>query len=594
MKTFHNFFQLLPNRIGARASARFTACQSVTLEMFQPILFCALQRRERCAPLWLCASRGSLAAFVFSLLFIAAALSVHAGVPTATPLGALSQQLRAPARVAADAAGNLYVTESAAGRVAVFDAFGQLREMHDGFAGPLAIAIASDGRIYLSEEASGSVSVFDAQWQRLYQLGIGTNEFQLPGHLAVDPLAPGTVCVSDGAANVVRVYRGATQVGQFGGVGTGEGQFVFPAGVAVGANGEVFVVDQNNDRMEVFTNGVFERQFALGSGGMFGGPSGRSQALFLDNSGRAFVADTMQGCVKVFDAGTGLSLGTVGDFGVAPGQLAMPLGIVMDRYNRLCVASANNSRVEMFGVDAFLHLSVKAPNGIIAAGNDLVFNVTSGGAGQTFQWWKNGAPLDGATNAALTISRANIGDSGNYSVVITGASGAVTSSVTPISVLVSPNILSGPLAQKVIRGATASLGVVATGSALNFQWQCNGMNLPGATNAGLFLTDAQSAQSGQYAVRVSNAVGTAVSLPASVTVVDPPLAMDLVSSAAQPDRTFQLTLNVDPNFNYDLQATTDFVRWETVTNFTADGLYDYTDADATNCETRFYRLRWMQ
>ena len=106
-------------------------------------------------------------------------LAAQAAAPNATPLGAIAQQLHGPARVAADAAGNIYVTDPAAGRVVVYDAFGQQRAVHDGFAGPLAIAIASDGRIYLSEEKSGSVSVFDSQWNLLYQLGAGANEFQL-------------------------------------------------------------------------------------------------------------------------------------------------------------------------------------------------------------------------------------------------------------------------------------------------------------------------------------------------------------------------------------------------------------------------------
>ncbi|MEI6197969.1 MAG: hypothetical protein WCS42_26950, partial [Verrucomicrobiota bacterium] len=449
------------------------------------------------------------------------------------------------------------------------------------------------GRIYLSEEKIGRVSVFDPQWNFLYQLGVGTNEFQLPGHLAADPRFPGRVYVSDSRANVVCIYQGAALVGQFGTNGTGNGMFDFPAGLAVRANGEVLVVDQNNDRIQVFTNGIYSRQFKLGSGGMFGGPSGRSQALFVDESGRAFVADSMQGLVKVFDADTGLSLGTIGDFGGAPGQLNLPLGIVMDSLNRLCVASANNARVELFGVDDFLHLSVQSGSGSLAVGNNLVISALVGGAGSAgFQWRKNGVNVDGATNATLTVTGAGIGDSGNYSVVIATSSGTVTSSVTPVSVLAAPKILAGPVNQKILAGATAGFGVIATGSALNFQWQFNGQNLPGATNASLTLVDAQAAQSGQYVVRVGNAVGSQTTAPAVLSVITPPLVMDMISSASQADQSLQLTLNVDPGFVYELQATADFVEWYSVTNLTADGLLNYIDTDATNHLSRFYRLSW--
>ena len=177
------------------------------------------------------------------ILLVTLNFGVRAAAPNVTPLGALSAQLRGPARVAADADGNLYVTDPSAGRVVMFDAFGQQVAVHDGFAGPLAIAVAGDGRIYLSEEKNGGVSVFDARWNLLYQLGAGANEFQLPCHLAVDAQAPDTVYVSDSKANLVRVFTGTNQVAKFGSAGIGNGQFDFPAGLAVRANGEVFVVD---------------------------------------------------------------------------------------------------------------------------------------------------------------------------------------------------------------------------------------------------------------------------------------------------------------------------------------------------------------
>lgn len=532
-------------------------------------------------------------AVYIGIICLAASLAVQAAAPIVAPLGSLSQSLRGPARVAADAAGNLYVTDPAAGRVVVFNAFGQQVAAHDGLAGPLAIAVAGDGRIYLSEEKSGSVSVFDAQWNLLYQLGAGAGEFRLPSHLAVDPSSPQLVYVSDSPANLVRVYDGATQVGQFGSAGTGSGQFDFPAGLAVRSNGEVLVVDQNNDRIQVFTNGIYSRQFKLGSGGMFGGPSGRSQALVVDNAGRVFVADSFQGQVKVFDAVSGSSLGTLGDSGSAAGQLNVPLGMVLDAFNRLCIASANNSRIELFGVDNFLHFSVHAVNGNVTAGSDLVISVTAGGTNNAgFQWQKDGANLDGATNAALLVSNAAVGDSGNYSVVINGSSGAVTSSVAQVAVLASPKILSDPVSQKLLRGGTANLAVIATGSELKFQWLFNGLDVAGATNANLVLADAQAAQSGQYAVRVSNTIGSVLTPAATLAVVAPPLVMDMISSAAQPDQTFNLTMNVDPGFNYELQATTDFIQWQTVTKFAAAGMVDLTDTDSTNFPTRFYRLSW--
>jgi len=522
-------------------------------------------------------------------------LTARAAAPNVTPLGSLAASLHGPARLAADAAGNLYVTDPSLGVVLVFNAFGQPVASVGGFAGPLGIAVAGDGRIYLGEAQAGSVTVFDSQWNRLYQLGEGANEFQLPGHLAVDPHSPSTVYISDGVANHVRVFTGATRTGQFGGAGNGSGQFDFPAGIGVTASGEVFVVDQNNDRVEVFTNNVFERQFPLGSSGMFEGPSGRSQALLADNAGRLFVTETMQGAVNVYDAATGNVLGSLGGFGAATGQLNLPLGVTLDKFNRLCVASANNARVELFGVDTFLHLSAQPTSGFATAGGNLVFSVTAGGTNALrFQWQKNGAILAGATNSTLVISNAGAADSGSYAVVVSSASGITTNSAAPVAVLSPPVIWSNPHSLAVRRGADATLAVLASGTALLYQWQFNGVNLAGATNAALLLSDVQAGEAGQYAVEVSNSLGNVISTAASLTVISSPTVMDMVALTPT-NQWFQLTMNVDPEFFYALDATTNLIDWQTIANFSGmAGLFEYVDLDSTNYANRFYRLRWAQ
>ncbi|MCX6903991.1 MAG: NHL repeat-containing protein, partial [Verrucomicrobia bacterium] len=193
--------------------------------------------------------------------------------PVATPLGAYAQSLQAPARVAADPAGNVYVTDPPAGRVVLFDAFGRQAACQTGFAGPLGIAVDARGVIYLAEEKTGSVSVFDARWNLLYQLGAGGGEFQLPNHLAVlSSPSNSTIYVADSKANAIKVYAGPALITQFGSAGTGAGQFDFPAGLCLSPSGELFVVDQNNDRVQVFDlAGRFLRAFALGTGN----PSGR-------------------------------------------------------------------------------------------------------------------------------------------------------------------------------------------------------------------------------------------------------------------------------------------------------------------------------
>ena len=77
---------------------------------------------------------------------------------------------------------------------------------------------------------------------------------------------------------------------RWGDFGTGPGQFNMPWGLAVDAQGDVFVADWRNDRIQKLTsNGQFIMKFGTsGSGkGEFNRPSG----IAVDSDGDIYVAD---------------------------------------------------------------------------------------------------------------------------------------------------------------------------------------------------------------------------------------------------------------------------------------------------------------
>ena len=57
---------------------------------------------------------------------------------------------------------------------------------------------------------------------------------------------------------------------------------------------------------------------------------------------------------------------------------------------------------------------------------------------------------------------------------------------------------------------------------LRFQWLFGGLPVPGATNTSLSIQNVQLSDSGNYAVRVENEVGTNQSSIATLAVVFPP------------------------------------------------------------------------
>lgn len=86
----------------------------------------------------------------------------------------------------------------------------------------------------------------------------------------------------------------------------------------------------------------------------------------------------------------------------------------------------------------------------------------------------------------------------------------------------TPNIIVQPQAQIVTAGSNVTLNVSASGTAPNYQWRLNGVNIAGATNPTLTISNAQLANAGHYSVVVTNSLGQATSAAAKLTVIANP------------------------------------------------------------------------
>ncbi|MBU6402115.1 MAG: PQQ-binding-like beta-propeller repeat protein, partial [Verrucomicrobia bacterium] len=97
-----------------------------------------------------------------------------------------------------------------------------------------------------------------------------------------------------------------------------------------------------------------------------------------------------------------------------------------------------------------------------------------------------------------------------------------------------PQFVRQPRSQIALAGNSLVLAAQAASlEPLQYQWQFDGADLPGATNAALALTNLNLAQAGDYAVRVSNAAGSATSIVSRVVVVQAP-RRSLVVTEGQP------------------------------------------------------------
>ncbi len=92
-----------------------------------------------------------------------------------------------------------------------------------------------------------------------------------------------------------------------------------------------------------------------------------------------------------------------------------------------------------------------------------------------------------------------------------------------------PEITKQPAGGFISAGSTLTLQVTATGTEpLSYQWQRNGVDIPGATSATYSVDNVTAAAAGEYRVVVSNAAGSVTSEPAVVTVFTGPISENLV------------------------------------------------------------------
>lgn len=195
----------------------------------------------------------------------------------------------------------------------------------------------------------------------------------------------------------------------------------------------------------------------------------------------------------------------------------------------------------------------------VAAGGTASFSVDASGALPLgYQWEFSGVPIAGATNASLQLTNVQFAQTGNYSVSIANAFGAVLSSNATLTVQSSPFLTSQPVSAIVLVGGTVTFTATASGSPpLAYLWTFNGTNLSGATNTTLLLTNVQLSQAGDYVLTVSNAYGGTFSSNAVLTV-------NGVKPAITSQPTSQTVISGGTaNFNVSASGTAPFTyQWE--------------------------------
>ncbi|WP_169978920.1 6-bladed beta-propeller [Tautonia rosea] len=176
-----------------------------------------------------------------------------------------------------------------------------------------------------------------------------------------DPFGEETIVVSDSGNHRIKFLSNVGGFNlQFGHEGSGEGEYRWPTGIAVDRHGSVFVADTLNDRVQkvrLWTSSLIEIagtcEQVIGSRGSDPGQFRAPTGLALDREGNLYVLDSGNHRVQKF-SNAGEYLTSWGREGSAPGEMIGPTGIAIDSDGAVYVTDSGNHRVQKFDSDGNL------------------------------------------------------------------------------------------------------------------------------------------------------------------------------------------------------------------------------------------------
>ena len=271
---------------------------------------------------------------------------------------------------------------------------------------PSGIARAADGRLFIADTNNNRIRVISADGatvstyagdgvQNFADGSTSTARFSFPSGVAL--AADGRLFVADTINQRIRVISadGAT-VSTYAGIGsigfangsTSTARFNSPRGIALAADGRVFVADQSNHRIRVISaDGATVSTYAgSGSFGLANGSTttarfSEPRGVAVAADGRVFVADTVNHRIRVISAdgatvstyaGSG-NRGFVGggfaDGSTSTAQFDDPTDVVVASDGRLFVADTGNNRIRVISADGAA-VSTYAGSGAVAQTNE--------------------------------------------------------------------------------------------------------------------------------------------------------------------------------------------------------------------------------
>jgi DNA-binding beta-propeller fold protein YncE len=277
---------------------------------------------------------------------------------------------------------------------------------------PTAVAVAPDGSVYVAD--------YGQRVQHFTGAGGYVGQW-VGGAMGAAVGADGSVYVTAGD-HVTKLTADGQLITQWGGSGTGAGQFNGAWGVAVGPDGSVYVTDVANSRVQKFTaNGAYLTEW--GSHGT-GEPYSWPYRVAVGPDGSVYVAEGHNNRVQKFTA-DGTFIGQWGGTGSGPGQFDGPMGVAVSADGLVYVAEYLPNRVQVFTADG-TYLTQWGSPGAGAGQFYGIYDIATGPQGDVYVVDYGGyrvqkfAVLRSQTIGFSTAPPTGARTGGTYQVLVTG------------------------------------------------------------------------------------------------------------------------------------------------------------------------------
>src|SRR4051795_5298445 len=240
------------------------------------------------------------------------------------------------------------------------------------------IATDNAGRVYVADTGAGGIEIFDsAEDGNVYLTSIGEGLLVQPVDVEVD--LRNRIYVTDQASDKVVEFDtlndGAPFMRDWGGTGTELNRMAQPRFVHTDTSGLAYDTEASNVRVQWFApkdkQMVAISAFGTADPPTFNNPEGITQdpatkQIYVSN------ASSTDGAVRVYD-GRGFFLGGLAGPGSGRDQLNTPRGLAMDPLGRVVVVDSGNNRVSVFNSFASGGGAIESYSGDLRAPFDAAF-----------------------------------------------------------------------------------------------------------------------------------------------------------------------------------------------------------------------------